>query len=166
MMVQLREADKAQVRPVSKVLRQLERLVSGFNYGITLDVKALELPGAELPLNEVMRTCYPESQPHLAKVRQVSLEELTTDVETCLRYEGEAHAGPRFTAARREKLEQELLPAFWRALAELISSEEAELHDYPDERGLPGYRVFWSFTYVLHHRTRRRCVVITGSASD
>ena len=58
----------------------------------------------------------------------VSLEELKTDVETCLRYEGDEHSGPRFTAARREKLEQELLPAFWRALAELISFEAAELH--------------------------------------
>ncbi|MCY1081564.1 hypothetical protein [Archangium lansingense] len=162
----LREVDKAKVRPVSKVLRQLERLVSGFNYSITLDVKALDLPGAELPLNEVMLACYPESQPHLVHVRQVSLEEMKTDVDSCLRYEGDEAAGPQFTAARREKLEQELLPAFWRGLAELIPYPEAELHSYPDERGLPGYVVFWSFAYVLHHRAQRRCVVITGSSSD
>ena len=63
-------------------------------------------------------------------------------------------------------MEQELLPAFWRELAALIAYDEAELHEYPDETGLPGYRVFWFFAYVLHDRTRRRCVVITGSSSD
>lgn len=165
-MGQLRQVDKAKVRPMSKVPRQLEALASGYNYVITLEVKALELPGAELPLNEVMRTLYPEGQPHLAKVRRVSLEELKTDIDTCLRYEGDESSGPRFTAARREKLERELLPAFWRALAELISYEEAKLHEYPSETGLPGYSVHWFFASVLHDRTRRRCVVLSGSASD
>ncbi|WP_143195230.1 hypothetical protein [Archangium sp. Cb G35] len=166
LMGQLHGVGHANVRPVSEVLRRLEQLVAGYNYSVTLDVKALDLPGEELPLIEVMRTCYPESRPHLSKVRRVSLEELKTDVDACLRYEGDESSGPRFTAARREKLERELLPAFWRALAELIPYEEAELHDYPDETGLPGYSVYWFFAYVLHDRMRRRCVVITGSSSD
>jgi hypothetical protein len=165
-MDQLKWVDEAKVQPVSKRLRQLEQLLSGLNYEVTLEVKALELPGAELHLSEVMRKCYPRSEPQAAKVTGVSAGELKTEVDACLTYEGDEHAGPRFTPARRTKLEQELLPAFWRELAELIAYEEAELHSYGNETGLPGYPVFWFFAFALHDRSQRRCVVITGSSSD
>ncbi|MDY7227623.1 hypothetical protein [Hyalangium rubrum] len=151
----------------TKVLRRIERLLAGgLNYVVTLDVKVLEPSGEELSWPEVVRRCYPESEPHTAKVRQVPLEEMKAEIDSSLGYEGDEGAGPRLTAAKRKQLGEELLPAFWSELEALLSLRDTDIYEYPSDKGLPGYTVFWFYAYVLHDRKQGRWIVLMGSSSD
>jgi hypothetical protein len=147
-------------------LRQIEKLLYGINYAVTLSVSAAKLPTSDLPVNEMMSVLYPESTPHSATILPVRSEELVTDVTECLTYNGDASSGPQFTAKRFEQLSKILIPSFWQQLSDLAPLESSTIFSYSSDAGLPGYNVFWFFAYLVHHSDPSRCIVITGMSSD
>jgi hypothetical protein len=156
-------AGNAALRPVLRVLRKIEGHLDGGNYSVTLDLKVVDLPSEELPMAEVMVTCYPESRPNPTMFSRVSPDEMRKDVEACFGYESEPMR-PALRSRWRAKLDTQLIPAYWLGISQLITRPNAAVYAYSDETGLPGYHTFWFFAYLIH--AGRRCVVVTGKASD
>ncbi len=152
--------------PIRSTLTQIEKLLYGYNYAITLSVNAATLPVSNLPIKELMTVFYPESTPHNAKILPVGSEALVNDVTECLTYDGDASAGPQFTGERIEQLTGTLIPNYWRQVGALAPLESSSIFSYSSDVGLPGYYVFWFFAYLIHHSDAGRCVVITGMSSD
>lgn len=147
-------------------MEKIEKTLFGRNYVVTLAVGAVTVPMSEFPVAEVMRTLYPETTPHETAVQAVQPDQLITNVTRFLASEGDEGAGPQFTPIRRNQLNDNLIPEYWRQLNALSPLESSILISYNGDTGLPGYFVFWFFAYLIHDAEKSRCVVITGMASD
>ena len=155
-----------QLTDFRSALKQIEQLLYGFNYAVTLSVNAVTVPFIDLPINELMLSVYPASTPHLAIVLPIRAAELVTNVTTCLTYAGTQSSGPQFTADRLKKLSETLLPDYWRQLSALTPLDSSRIYTYGSDTGLPGYYVYWFFAYLVHYPNANRCVVITGMSCD
>jgi hypothetical protein len=149
-----------------RVLDQIEKVLYGLNYQVTLSAKAVALSNHSLPIVETMTLLYPDSKPSIAEMMAITVEELQSDVIDCLTYEGDSSSGPQFCDLNRLRLNDLLIPAMWREISAITPIEKCTILSYNDDTGLPGFYVFWFFACLLHCSANGRCLLITGMSSD
>jgi hypothetical protein len=149
-----------------RVLDQIEKVLYGLNYQVTLSAKAVALPHHSLPVIETMATFYPKSKSGMAQTMAITVEELKSGVIDCLTYEGDSSSGPQFCDLNRLRLNDLLIPDMWSEISAITPIEECTILSYNDDTGLPGFYVFWFFAFLLHCPANGRCLVITGMSSD
>ncbi len=159
LMQQIKPLDEHALFPIRSTMEQMEQLLYGYNYAVTLSVNAAALPTSDLPIRELMSVLYPKSTPYNATTLPVRFEEFVNDVTECLTYDGNLSAGPQFTHERKENLTNALLPRYWQQLNDLSPLDSCSILTYSSDVGLPGYYVFWFFAYLIHAPLTKRCGV-------
>lgn len=155
-----------EMRSLRGVLKEVEKLLYGLNYQVTLSANAASLPNDSLPVIETMATLYPDSDPCNAETAAASVANFKSDVTDFLTFEGDLSSGPQFTYQNRFKLNDQLIPDLWREIAQITPFEDSIIRSYNNDAGLPGYCVFWFFAYLIHSPSKGRCLVLTGMSSD
>jgi len=155
-----------ELRSLRRVLEQVEELLYGFNYQVTLSANAASLSHDALPVIETMTTLFPDSEPGNAETAATSIADFKSDVIDCLTYEGRLSSGPQFSDGSRSKLNDQLIPDVWREIDAITPIEACSILSYDSDTGLPGDNVFWFFAYLLHCPANGRCLVFAGMSSD
>ena len=142
-------------------LRELERLLRGFNYVISLGLFRTSY-NPDSPIDWYIT----EALGPRALVRNsvpTTPREILADVEYSLRYEGDESAGPRPSARRSVRFRQlldDVLVELEHAVTGAIVLGSFDLRE-----GHPGvYPVFWGFGYVIAGPSET--IVFIGAASD
>jgi hypothetical protein len=155
-----------ELRPLRYILSEIETLLYGINYQVTLSANAARLPHAILPVIETMMTLYPGSEPESSDTKAASVNELKAVVTDCLQYEGDSSSGPEFNNRKRTRLNDNLLPDLWAAVNAILPLKECNIISYSSDVGIPGYPVYWFFAYLIHCSKCGRCLVLAGTSSD
>jgi hypothetical protein len=155
-----------ELQSLRRVLKQIEKLLYGFNYQVTLSANAASLPPGSIPVIETMVTLYPDSEPGNAETTAASIADFKSDVADCLTYEGDSSSGPQLSTRNRSRLNDQLIPDLWLEIAAITPFEGCSILSNNNDTGLPGYYVYWFFAYLIHCPANRRCLVLTGMSSD
>jgi hypothetical protein len=143
-------------------LEALKLVLVGVNYVTHFEAKAFDLPNSHLPISTIMLMAYPNSKPDEAYIKECSLEILLEITDPCFSYPDAS-----FTKSDTHGvIAGNLRAGFWQHLENCIDYKNASIHSYNSEVGLPGYDVFWSFSWLIHNAAQKRCVFLYGGSSD
>lgn len=134
----------------------------GVNYVTHFEAKAFDLPNSHLPISKMMLLAYPDSRPDEASIQVCSLEILLEITNPCFSY-----SGASFTQIdTNDTIAENLRAEFWHHLRNCIDYENAAIYSYNSEIGLPGFNIFWSFSWLIHNAAQKKCVFLYGGSSD
>lgn len=162
----LTEIQDSELVELKSICDQLETVLYGLNYQVTVEAAGREYSAGGLPINEIMRVMYPYSEPHLATLTPIERETMEAAVTASFNWEGDSGSGPNFTPEEREKMNAQLLPSLIEGLARLAPSETSDVYSYSSDVGLPGYYTYWFEAYVLHDTESGTVLCFTAVASD
>ncbi len=163
-LAQLTEIADPELVRLQSICSELERVVHGQDYQVTIAVAGRAYSGVDLPLNEVMASMYPNSKPHLATLTQVDLAVAKSAFAEQLNREGDF--GTQFTPERRARLNDQLLPSFMDSSDRLMPPSSTSAYHYNSDVGLPGYHTYWYEAFLLQNVELGRIVVLSAVASD
>lgn len=143
-------------------LQEMMRFLAGADYSVRLEANVFRVPGAELPLADVVLLAYPEARPHEARTTSISVEDEAELLDDCLSLRW---LSPREQQSKARR-EQWMRDEFWRLLAGCVNYSNAQVISYNGTHGLPGYWVFWNFALLIHNPAQQKCVFLFGYACD
>ncbi len=149
-------------RDIGTTLYQLEQLMYGYNYEVKFGIDFFDHCTNLEAFKAALKKAYPNSQPDEITLVPMSLDDFWEEINFGLDYRGDTWAGLSLNQEREEKLKQRQ-----KEYKEYISSfinHNTTIYNYPDEKGIPGYPVFWDYRFVL--LSEGKCLFIYGSASD
>lgn len=159
----IEEDDLAQIRSACS---QLETVLYGLNYQVTVEVVGQTYTGDSLPVADFIRIVYPKSEPHLASTMKVDRQTMRSELTANLSHEGDSGAGPQFTPERRSRVNAQLLPSLFKHLDHLMAPESTVIYSYNSDVGLPGYYMFWFSAFVLDNTASQTALILSAVASD
>ena len=133
---------------IKVLLYQTQNLMYGFNYEVTLGIEVFENCHSLQEVNNAIKTTFPKSKPEEITPVQISVEGLWEDVDDVFNYRGDDFGVSLKLDEKQEKELKEKLTQIKSFVAKLIK-EDTEIYNYHYLDGIPGYPVFWEFSYVI-----------------
>lgn len=145
------------------ILDQLEHLMYGYNYQVTFGIEIFEncTNVEEFKIN--LKKRFPSSRPEIANLIPFAAADFWDEVNSGLNYRGDSTAGLNLDEKKSEKLEK--LQLAYKDFLRQFMNENTKIFSYPDEKGIPGYPVYWDYRFVMQ-TDNDKYVFIYGSSSD
>jgi len=146
--------------PIDKALSDLELLLHGWNYDVSLKIFRTPFVADTTP-EEYIRASLGKGTV-IGGLQDVDAAELAAEVETSLRYCGDQGHGPKQEAIRSPRFD-DLVRVVLQHLEEECQRSSAIFRFWLKE-GHPFYPVFWDFAYLVV--ATGSVEVFIGSSSD
>jgi hypothetical protein len=152
-----------QVNEIRDVLKRLERLMYGHNFEVTFGMEIFEACDNYINFIDRLKILYPDASPENQTPIPHDFNSVIEAIQICFDYRGDNGAGLVLTEKRNQQvlIEQQKYLNFISA----FSAGAVNAFSYPDETGIPGYRVWWDYKFILFNE-KNRCLFIYGAASD
>ncbi len=147
------------------LLAELEELLEGLNYTVSLKTYPLEYSSGKLGEWYVTQALGPEVT--INGINPVKAPVLLNNVETCLCYEGSWHNGHQEYGPDSTSLSSKRFKLLLSDLIEALKEKTARAELVAEiliKDGHPFYPVFWDFAYVIVGAGGP--IVLIGSSSD
>ncbi len=141
----------------SQALKQIEHLLYGFNYAVSLRLYGPS--NSAQGLNETLKMLISDDC-ELSGVLRTSSNEAKTIITNCLLYQGDEGSKPLELDAKKT-----LIINLLGSILSSIGFESAEMVvEFGFKHGHPDYPVFWDFAYDIHVKDKRW--IFVGCSSD
>lgn len=147
---------------IKDVLAQLEHILYGYNYQVTLGVELFENCQDMNSFKDALKARLPDTRPHAVSPVPISEADFLEEIELGLTYRGDEHAGLKLTPKKQEKFDQ--LQKDYKDFLSSYIHPETKFYIYPDETGIPGYPVFWDYRFII--ASGGTFLLVYGSSSD
>jgi hypothetical protein len=149
---------------IKALLYQTEKQMYGFNYEVTLGIEVFENCYSLQDVNNAIKTTFPSSNPEAITPVRISTEDFWDDVNDKFNYRGHNFGVSLELDEKQERELKEKQNQIGSFVSQYIK-EGTEIYSYPFLEGIPGYPVFWEYTFVVLN-TEGACVFFYGSSSD
>ena len=148
---------------ISDLIKRLEHLMYGYNYQVTLGIDVFEnCPNLDYFKNEFKKK-YPLSKPETINLVPISIVDFWEEIDFGFNYRGDKSSGLTLDKKQQDQLEK--LLASYKDFIHQYLNEKTKIYYYPDEEGIPGYPVFWDYSFVVQ-TDNNKFVFVYGSSSD
>lgn len=142
---------------------QLEHLMYGHNYEVTLGIDSLgKCAGLEDVKSKIIEK-HPDARANDVTPVPCSLDDFWEEINFALNYRGDHTAGLTIPADKLGDFEK--LQAEYKNYIKEHISETTRTFFYPDDKGIPGYAVFWEFRFILMNENEQS-LFLYGASSD
>ena len=156
-------ADTISIDDLNTVLYKLQQLLYGYNYEVLLGVESFENCEDLEQFKVRLKERFPNSTPESVTPVPLAIDDFWEEVEFGLEYRGDSGAGVQLDG---EKLRQfATLKAYFCNFLQECIKPNSQIYSYPDERGIPGYPVWWDFRFIIL-TIGYNTIFVYGSASD
>ena len=148
---------------IDVILYKLEQLLYGYNYQVTFGIETFGNCHTIKDFKIRLKEKFPDTKPESVIPIPTSIEALLAEIDFALEYREDNAAGVKLTASEIEEFTS-LKEGFLAFLHARISPESVIL-SYPDEKGIPGYPVFWDYRFIILS-PNTDALFVFGSSSD
>ena|SRR5687767_14570980 len=148
---------------INKTTKRLEKLMYGFNYAVTFGIDIFENCSTLDKFQELLKSKYSKVNAGQYQPILYGQTEFWEDVNYGLTWRGEEGAWLKLSVKKESELlvEQSKLKDF---LTQHLS-DSTKIYSYPEELGMPGYDVYWGYTFLFLNEDKPS-ILFYGSASD
>lgn len=151
------------ISSINDILTELERLMHGCNYQATFGIDVFDNCQSLDEFRSCLKKQYPSTDPETVTSVLISADDLWSEVNYALNYRGDANSGLSLTQKTLYRLDK--AQTKYKDLISQFLSENASIYNYPSEKGIPGYPVFWDYRFIIFTE-RNVCLFLYGSSSD
>ena len=148
---------------IEDTFSQLESLMYGHNYQVKFGLHIFENCYNLDDFKRKLKQVYKNSRPEEVKPIQLTEADLWEDIDFAFNYRGDSGAGLSLSEGKEKLLKKE--QEKYKAFIKQYINKETEIYSYPDDEGIPGYTVFWDFSFIVFTNDNK-CLFIFGAASD
>jgi hypothetical protein len=161
--VQYYQTNPMQLDSIKSTLYRLEELMYGYNFEVNFGIECFENCNSIDDFKIKLRKAFPETRPEEAPFFEVDSASFWQNLNECLTYRGDKSED--YYLGDENKLQIELEQNKYTDFLKKFLSNNSKIYEYADERGIPGYPVWWDFRYFIFGENDL-CIFIYGSASD
>ncbi len=149
---------------VELLLKQLEGLMQGHNYQVTLKAHVFDSCSSIQDVFYAIKERYKDSDPKEGRLKKCGVKDFWKEIEYGFTYRGDEGSGMKINVSQERELSS-LVDKFVEKLREFITNE-SKIYYYKDEQGLPGYPVFWGYSFIIFNSSEKKSILLIGSSSD
>lgn len=149
---------------IDNLLKQIQKLLYGVNYEVTLGIEILEGCASIEDINKAIKKKFSTTNIESINVVAVTEQDFLNDINEKLDYRGDGF-GSYLTLSAEKATTLQLKQKDLRALISGYITKDTILYSYPFLECIPGYSVYWEYSFVLLN-TSGSSLFIYGSASD
>lgn len=149
---------------IDRLINEIQKLMYGVNFEITLGVEVLENCLSLEDINHAIKTTFPNANIESITPVPVTEQEFWDDINDKFDYRGDGIGNYLKLSTEKEttlKLKQNDLRQF---ISKYII-KDTKIYSYPFLEGIPGYPVYWEYSFVLLN-TSGNSLFTYGSSSD
>ena len=135
----------------------------GYNYQTTFGINTFQECSSIKEAMLQLKKTYPSSNAESISPVLFELEDFWDEINYGLSYRGDRHAGLPLNEKKEMQLEKVQLE--YKNLISQFIHHNTKIYSYPDEKGIPGYEVYWGYRFLLLS-SNGTCAFIYASASD
>ena len=144
-------------------LYRLEKLMYGYNFEVCFGIELFDDCTSYESFKTKLKKTFPDSTPENVIAVEVDSLSFWEEINHCLNHRGDRSEGYWLDNNNQEQIESEQ-KKYTDYLATFVS-DNAKIFAYPDEKGIPGYSVYWDYRFIIFGE-KGSCLFIYGSASD
>jgi hypothetical protein len=152
-----------QLDSIKSMLYRLEGLMYGYNFEVKFGIEIFANCGSIDEFKTKLKETFPESRPDEATLHEVDRNAFWQDINQCLAYRGDKSGG--YYLGDENQMQIEIEQKNYTDFLKDFLSDSSKIFGYSDERGIPGYSVWWDYRYLILGE-ENKCIFIYGSASD
>jgi len=152
-----------QLDSIKSALYRLEELMYGYNFEVKLGIEIFENCNSIVNFKIKLREAFPETRPDEATLIEVDRASFWQNINECLAYRGDKSED--YYLGDENKLRIELEQKKYTDFLKDFLSHSSKIFEYSDERGIPGYPVWWEYRYFIFGENDI-CIFTYGAASD
>lgn len=136
----------------------------GINYEVTLGIEMFKYCFSLLEVNSAIKSTFPNSSPEEVMPIDLSVEDFWQEVDQSFDYRSDDIGVSLNLSDKQERIlksKQQEIKEFIKQYIKAVM----QLYSYPYLEGIPGYPVFWDYTFVLLD-CDGDCLLFYGSSSD
>jgi len=145
------------------LLKDIEKLLRGCNYHVTLCFAELsgcsDLAGAKSRIREI----FPGSRPEELRINPVEEDSMWEDIDAGFNFRGDETSGLALDETGVALLAE--MTGKYKTFIKKYLNNGAKFFFYPRDCGIPGYPVFWNYSFIILNADGRS-VFLHGAASD
>lgn len=142
---------------------RLTHLMYGYNYQITLGIEAFDDCSTFELFFQKLKLLFPDTQPGKAELILLHEDDLNEEINFGFAYRGDEHSGLELNDSQEKELL--VLQQKYRELISRCITPGTMIYSYTSEEGIPGYPVYWGYTFILLNK-EGTSLLVYGSASD
>jgi len=149
---------------IDRLINQIQKLMYGLNYEVTLGIEILEDCVSFEDINYVIKMKFPKTTIESITFIPVTEQDFWDDINEKFDYRGDGIGSYLKLTTEKEtalKLKQNDLRKF---ISKYII-KDTNIYSYPFLEGIPGYPVYWEYSFVLLNPSGNS-LFIYGSSSD
>lgn len=149
---------------IDKLLNQIQKLMYGVNYEVTLGIEVFENCFSLGDANHAIRVTFPNANIESITPIRLTDQEFWDDINEKLDYRGDG-IGNFLKLSTQKETELKLKQNEFRQFISEYIIKDTKIYSYPFLEGVPGYPVYWDYTFLLLNTTGH-CLFLYGSSSD
>lgn len=142
---------------------RLRHLMYGYNYEVTLGIEIFDdCPAIDFFLLK-LKLLFPDTKPGKTELILLEQEDFDEEINFGFAYRGDEHSGLELIDSQEKELL--VLQQKYRELVGRYITAGTMIYSYTSEEGIPGYAVYWGYTFILLNK-EGASLLVYGSASD
>ncbi len=151
------------VKEIKHTTKRLEHLMQGFNYEVTYGIDTFDSCTTLDDFNRKLKEIHTDTRPNDVKPILFDNPSFWEEIDFGLTFRGDSAAGLSLSPEREKELLIEQTE--YKEFIKHFISDKTKIYSYPDEQGIPGYIVYWGYSFILLN-TDSQSLFVYGSASD
>jgi hypothetical protein len=149
---------------IDRLINQIQKLMYGVNFEVTLGIEIFENCISLADVNHAIKITFPNANVESITPIPVTQQEFWDDINEKFDYRGDGIGNYLKLSIEKEtalKLKQNDLRKF---ISE-YRIKDTKIYSYPFLEGIPGYPVYWEYSFVLLN-INSKSIFLYGSSSD
>lgn len=149
---------------IDRLIDQIQKLMYGMNYEVTLGIEILENCVSLEEVNHAIKTIFPNANIKSITPVPVTEQEFWDDINEKFGYRGDGIGNYLKLSTEKETALKHKLNDLRKFISEHII-KDTKIYSYPFLEGIPGYPVYWEYSFVFLNITGKS-IFLYGSSSD